>query len=125
MSTLMLVSARVGSELRSEVADRSQPRPEFLRLEERHGVQLLDWTALRNPDGHRSVLRSLEHVLRALPRLRHVDVVFSDGEHVGIPLSLAMMALRIKTPHLVIGHHLTTPAKMFVFRWLRPYRRMD
>jgi glycosyltransferase involved in cell wall biosynthesis len=57
--------------------------------------------------------------------LRQADVVFSDGEHLGIPVALAMTALRIRTPHLVLGHHLSTPAKMFVFRWVRPYRRMD
>jgi glycosyltransferase involved in cell wall biosynthesis len=125
VAALMLVSARVDDKLRTEVLDGRQPCPEFLRLEERHGVALLDWTALRNAGGHRSVLRSGAQVTAALPRLRHVDVVFSDGEHVGIPLALAMMALRIKTPHLVIGHHLGTREKTAVLRWLRPYRRME
>jgi glycosyltransferase involved in cell wall biosynthesis len=54
-----------------------------------------------------------------------VEVVFSDGEHLGIPLAIAMRVLRIRTPHLVIGHHLTTPAKMVIFRWVRAHRRMD
>ena len=56
---------------------------------------------------------------------RQTDVVFSDGEHVGIPLAMAMRVLRIRTPHLLIGHHLDTPAKRLVFRWLKPNRRMD
>ena len=60
-----------------------------------------------------------------MPRVRQTDVVFSDGEHVGIPLAMAMRVLRIRTPHLVIGHHLDTPAKRFVFRWLKPNRRMN
>jgi glycosyltransferase involved in cell wall biosynthesis len=125
MVALMLVSARVDARLRAEAIDGSQPRPECLRLEELYGVELLDWTALRRSGGKRSVLRSIAHVARALPQLRHVDVVFSDGEHVGIPMAMAMRVLRIQTPHLVIGHHLDTPAKRVVFRWLKPYRRMD
>ena len=55
----------------------------------------------------------------------HVDVVFSDGEHVGIPLALAMRTLRIQTPHLMIGHHLSTRSKSAVFHWLRPHRRIS
>src|SRR5579859_5412745 len=124
-AALMLVSARVDAGLRAAVKDGLQPCPEFLRLEEIYGVELLDWTALKRAGGHRSVVRSIAHVACALPLLRHVDVVFSDGEHVGIPLAVAMTALRIKTPHLVIGHQLSTRAKRAVFRWLRPYRRMD
>jgi glycosyltransferase involved in cell wall biosynthesis len=57
--------------------------------------------------------------------VRGVDVVFSDGEHLGIPMALAMRALRITTPHLVIGHHLDTRAKRLVFRWTKPELRMD
>jgi glycosyltransferase involved in cell wall biosynthesis len=51
-------------------------------------------------------------------------VVFSDGEHVGIPLAIAMRALGITTPHLVIGHHLTTRAKARAFRRLGADRAM-
>ena len=119
------VSARVDARLRAEVVDGTQPRPESLRLEELYGVELLDWTVLRSSGGHRSVLRSLSHVAHSLSRLRRVDVVFSDGEHLGIPMALAMRTLRIKTPHLVIGHHLDTRAKRLVFRWMRPDLRMD
>lgn len=124
-SRLMLVSAKVDDALRADVAAGLLPCPEYLRLERRHGVQLYDWTALRGSGEYRSVVRSVAHAAGALRRLRHVDVVFSDGEHVGIPLAVGMTALRKNTPHLVIGHHLDTPAKAFVFRWLRPDRRMD
>jgi glycosyltransferase involved in cell wall biosynthesis len=125
VAALMLVSASADAGLRAEVSDGLRPCPEYLRLEQRYGVELLDWSTLKRADGHRSVVQSVAHVAGVLPHLRHADVVFSDGEHVGIPLAMAMMALRIKTPHLVIGHHLGTHAKRVVFRWLRPHRRMD
>jgi len=125
VDVLMLVSARVDAKLRAEVAEGGRPCPEYLRLEQRHGVTLLDWSALPGDGGQRSVVRSLVHVAKAVPRLRRVDVVFSDGEHIGIPLAVVMSALRVKTPHLMIGHHLSTRGKRMVLRCLRPYRRLD
>ena len=98
--------------------------PEYLSLESRYGVELLDWSKLGIDSGHRSVGRSLQHVAASLRRARQVDVVFSDGEHVGIPLALAMQALRIDTPHVMIGHNLLTPAKTRLLRHL-PLRALD
>jgi len=121
----MLVSATVDAELRAEVSEGVRPSTEFLRLAELHGVELLDWTALGRRSAQRSVLRSIAHVAAALSHVRQVDVVFSDGEHLGIPLAIAMKALRINTPHLVIGHHLNTRGKTLALRWLKPCRRMD
>jgi glycosyltransferase involved in cell wall biosynthesis len=121
----MLVSAFAGPERHHDIAAGRLPCPEFLRLERRHDVALLDWTALGLSTGNRSVPRSIHHVGAALRRLRDVDVVFSDGEHVGIPLALSMPAARAKTAHVMLGHHLLTPAKTRVFRVLRPARRID
>ncbi len=121
----MLVSARVEAGFRSEVAAGSRPCPEFLRLEDRHGVRLLDLTALGPDTGHRSATRSLRHVGAALGELRTADVVFSDGEHLGIPLALAMRLTRRRRPHLVIGHALATRAKVPWFRIARVQREID
>jgi glycosyltransferase involved in cell wall biosynthesis len=115
-SVLMLVSAAADDRLRQAVAEGLRPRPEYLILERDHGVELLDWTRLRGSHRGRSAWSSAVHAAAALRRLGRFDVVFSDGEHVAIPLALAMRALGIATPHLVIGHHLTTRAKTRVFR---------
>ncbi len=42
---LMLVSDRAEAR-RREVDDGLRPCPEYLRLAERHGVELLDWSGL-------------------------------------------------------------------------------
>jgi glycosyltransferase involved in cell wall biosynthesis len=125
MKALALISADAGPETSSDVGAGLRPCPEYLRLEERHGVQLLDWSALPRSSGRRSVCQSTRHVRAAIPKISETDVVLSDGEHVGIPLALAMVALRMKAPHVCIGHHLLTPSKERVFRTLRPERRMD
>jgi glycosyltransferase involved in cell wall biosynthesis len=119
----MLVSAPADHHLRAQVRDGNRPRPEYLRLEE-EGVELLDWSRLKTPLARRSWLGSARHAQAALRRLGDFDVVFSDGEQVGVPLALGMMARRIKTPHLVLGHRLTTPHKRPFFTALKCHHAM-
>ncbi len=125
MRALMLVSASADTSLRDAVAAGVRPCPEFLRLEAMQGVDLLDWSRLTPRPRRRSIGTSLTHVQAALRRVRDYDVVVSDGEHVGIPLALALAQLRIDVRHVVIGHHLDTRAKRRVFRTLRPARGID
>jgi glycosyltransferase involved in cell wall biosynthesis len=120
----MLVSAAVDDRLRREVADGARPRPEYLLLESDHGVELLDWSRLPGPGRGRSSWRSAVHVAAALRALDHHEVIFSDGEHVGIPLALALRTLGNSTPHLMIGHHLSTRTKAPLIHHLRAHLGM-
>src|SRR5437870_2645385 len=123
---LMLVSADAGGQLRRDVAAGLAPCPEYLRLEQLYGVQLLDWSSLGSSRGRRCGVQSLQHVAAALRRLRRVEAILSDGEHLGIPLAMALRALpRGTRRHVVIGHHLMSGAKRPMFRWLRAQRGMD
>jgi glycosyltransferase involved in cell wall biosynthesis len=122
---VMLVSACADSGLRREVAEGVRPRPEYLLLESEYGVELLDWSRLPGPSRGRSGWRFALHAAAALRAIDHYDIVFSDGEHVGIPLALALRATANTTPHLVIGHHMTTRAKAPLFRSLRAHERMS
>jgi glycosyltransferase involved in cell wall biosynthesis len=72
----------------------------------------------------RSWLGSARHAQAALRRLANFEVVFSDGEQVGVPLALGMMATGIKTPHLVLGHRLTTGHKRPFFTALKCHHAM-
>ena len=122
---LMLVSARADDRVREAVRQGRRPCPEYLRLEERHGVELLDWSRLGSCAIRRSARLSFRHANAGLRALGSHDAVFSDGEHVGVPLALAMRLTGMRTPHLMLGHHLTTAAKRRVFRVLQPQRRIS
>ncbi len=120
----MLVSDRADSRLREQVQLGRRPRPEYLCLEERHGVRLLDWSQLDNHTQGRSVRVSLAHAAAAFRLLDRYDAILSDGEHVGVPLALAMQVTGRSRPHVVICHHLTSGRKPTLFRRVRPHRRM-
>lgn len=123
----MLVSARADAGLRQEVLEDRRPTPEYMRLEQRHGLELLDWSRLDPMASSRSTRLSVKHGRAALRLLRshRYDAVLADGEHVGVPLALGMRVKRLDTPHLMLGHHLTTNAKRHIFRVLRPQTRLS
>jgi glycosyltransferase involved in cell wall biosynthesis len=121
----MLVSERADATLREQVRLGIRPCPEYLRLEQQHGVTLLDWSVLADGASRRSARLSLSHVRAALAVLDDYQAVLSDGEHVGLPLALGMRARGRSHPHVVICHHLTTRPKPLLFRTLRPHRRMS
>jgi glycosyltransferase involved in cell wall biosynthesis len=121
MRSLMLVSAPADDRFRQQVRDGVRPRPEYLRLEQ-EGVQLIDWSQLTPPLTARSWFGSARHARAVLSRLAEIDVVFSDGEQVGVPLALAMMATRLGVPHLMLGHRLTARHKRPFFTILKCHR---
>jgi glycosyltransferase involved in cell wall biosynthesis len=62
------------------------------------------------------------HVAAAARMLHRFDVIFSDGEHLGIPLGLLLATRWPAKAHLVLAHHITTRAKRRVFKLMRPQR---
>lgn len=120
---LMLVSATVDSNLRAAVAGRHRPRPEYLILESEHSVDLLDWSQTPGPR-RRTGIQIGAQVATALRRSHGYEVLFADGEHVGIPLAAAMALKKNPLPLLAIGHHLTTRHKRTALRASLIRRRM-
>ncbi len=120
---LMLVSASTDVELRDEVKAGTRPCPEYLRLEQDHDVRLLEWATTTRI--RRRSVRAVRHAAAALRPARRATSVLSDGEHLGVPLAVAMWALRIGTPHVMLGHHLTTSAKRRLLRHSPALRRID
>lgn len=118
MKTLMLVSTEAGPAVREAITCGARPEPEFITLERDYGVRLLDLSRARVKAG-RSAPRAARHVAAALREAADVDAVFSDSEHVGIPMGIAMRTVGPVRPHVVLGHHLTSRIKPRILRWLR------
>jgi glycosyltransferase involved in cell wall biosynthesis len=121
LKVLLVVSAAVPN----EPAKPLGPRKDYAVLAETLGATVLD---------HRSVERSAATRLIArvvgVPaaqawlafRQRHThDAILTDGEHIGIPLALLLKLVAARTPHVTIGHRLSTSKKRPFFRWLRAH----
>ena len=106
-----LVSAAATRQLRAEVARGARPMPEYLRLSQRYGVNVVDWTRLDPIPRRRSILNDIRHAAVAWPTACRAGALLSDGEHVGVPIALAARTLKHPPRHVVIGHHVTTTAK--------------
>jgi glycosyltransferase involved in cell wall biosynthesis len=122
---LMLVSASADQVVRSEAAAGDRPTPEYLLMEQHHNVKLVDWSVLVGDIRGRSPSTVASHLRAALPELRHASAVLTDGEHLGLPLALAMQVKGPRVPHVMITHHLTTTLKRRLLRWTPALRAID
>ena len=121
---LLLVTARADAALRDAVDAGTRPCPEFLVLERRYSVELLDLSRIGGRSGPRTLGRTARHLVAGWRRLDGVDVLVSDSEHLGIPLGLALRARPRPIAHVVVAHHLMTRAKAVAFRRLHAHAGM-
>lgn len=111
-SSVMLVSALASPANQREIRDRLRPLPEYQLLQDRYGVEIFDWSRAGGHAHRRTAVHTLRQVTAfGLTRLRNAGVIFSDGEHLGIPIAAAKSLLGIETPQVMIGHRLTSVRK--------------
>ncbi len=127
--TLLVVSARVDDAAREAVASGRWPRKDFFALASALDADVLDYGAVERHPVWRALRRvagmPAAQAVAACTRSRRYDRIFSDGEHIGLPLAVMLRVVRHRPRHVTIGHLLTTSTKRAVFRWLRPERGLD
>lgn len=127
--TLFVVSARLDRSAREAVVAGRWPRKDFFGIAEALHADVLDETFVERDRLGRLLARRVgvyrAQIALAFLRRKRYSVIFCDGEHTGLPLSVLLSMVR-RPPRLVmIGHLLTTPGKRAVLRRLRPQRRID
>lgn len=127
--TLMLISARLDGPARLAVASGRWPRKDFFELARALGADVIDYGTVDAAPGWRNLSRVIgmpaTQALIAFSRRGRYNRIFSDGEHVGIPLALLLGLCQHRWRHVTVGHSLASRSKRVVFRWLRPQRRLD
>jgi glycosyltransferase involved in cell wall biosynthesis len=124
---LLTVSGVIPDDVDDQVDAGLRPRPDYLALAEALQADILDVGEARRRAGR--VGRAIEriggpHALLAWVCYRSSgrhDVVFTDGEQVGLPLAL-LWSLRLgrrRCAHVMIGHYLSTWTKHRLYRWFR------
>ena len=130
---LLTVSGTISPEIEAEIQQGQRPTADYLAMAEAFQADLLDFPAARQKIGRFGrLLERLGGPKLMLAwtcfRLRHqYQLIFTDGEQIGIPLALLLKFLSPgKRPaHLMIAHLLSVPKKQVFFDWLKVQSCID
>ncbi|MBV9354473.1 MAG: glycosyltransferase family 4 protein [Chloroflexi bacterium] len=118
---LLVVSADVPAVLGGNGAQHG-PRKDYLELQRELGATMLDRSWVSRSRFSRMLARmcgaSVAQAWLAFQYRRRYRAIFTDGEHIGIPLALFLKLARARTPHVTIGHRITAGKKRLFFRGL-------
>ncbi len=130
--TLLTVSTVIDPNLESQIADQLRPRVDYLEMAQAFNADLIDYAKARHLTGWFG--RLLETIggpnltlawASYLQRNRY-KVIFTDGEHVGIPLAwFCKLGGNRSARHLMITHILSVYKKMFFFDFFRIHSHVD
>lgn len=127
--TLLVISARLDDAARAAVASGRWPRKDFIELAHALDADVIDYDTVERRLRWRALRRVVgmwrTQVWIAFTRRHRYHSIFTDGEHLGVPLALLLRLTRHRPRHVTIGHLVDTPVKRAVFRWLRPQRAID
>ena len=124
---LLTVSGNIPADVREQVRSGKRPRPDYIALADGLPADLLDYSAVRAEGGwFTRLLGRLGGPNAALAwecfrRRGQYEVIFSDGEQVGIPLAVFLKFLGRgprRTRHAMIVHILSVQPKMAFFDFL-------
>lgn len=129
---LITVSGTIDPQRRSQIEQGERPRADYFAMADAWGADLLDHAEARRTASWLGRLMVRLVGVNALlayecfrRRMRY-DVVFTDGEQVGLPYAaLARFAGRRRPRHVMIVHILSVPKKVLLYRALRLGGRID
>ena len=124
--TLLLIPSVVSDRGESAGAADSRPQADYRALQAALQADILDYSALE-AEAHPALVRlarvaGKDAALAALGyvRRREYDIIFSNGENVGIPLALFLARHGVRPAHALIGHRLSARKKRPFLRALQP-----
>ena len=120
---LLLITSDDCETARRQVQAGKSPRQDYLELAEALDADVLDCSAVRaDPMARRLdriIRRGTGHAWLASRMLAQYDAVFSDGEHIGLPLGILLAGKRHRCRHVMIGHGLSARKKRLLAPWAR------
>jgi glycosyltransferase involved in cell wall biosynthesis len=125
---LLLIPSYTKRGVEERVAANSHPTMDYFALKSRLGADLADYSTV-DADPRPLVQASRRcglHValaVHAFLQRGHYDVIFSNAEHVGLPLAGLLKTVKRRPGHVVIGHRVSSAKKKPFFRVL--HHQMD
>jgi glycosyltransferase involved in cell wall biosynthesis len=128
---LLTVSGVIPTDLHEAIAEGRRPRADYVELARAFDADLLDYAEARRTAGRTGRLIAKvagDNTLLAwscFRRRKEYQVVFSDGEQVGLPLAALSFLVRRRPRHVMIGHRVSAGKKVLIHRLLRLRARID
>jgi glycosyltransferase involved in cell wall biosynthesis len=125
---LLLVPSYAKRGMEERVAANTHPTMDYFALQARLGADLADYGSIdadRHPLVRAARCAGLHAALavHAVLRRHQYDVIFSNSEHVSIPLAALLKPLKRRPGHVLIGHRLSSKKKKPFMRTL--HHQMD
>jgi glycosyltransferase involved in cell wall biosynthesis len=128
---LLTVSGVIPADLQEAIENGRRPRADYVELARAFDADLLDYAEARRTAGRFGRLIAKvagDNTLLAwscFRRRKGYQVVFTDGEQVGLPLAALSLLVRRRPRHVMIGHRLSAGKKVVLHRLLRLRARID
>ena len=130
---LVTVSGTIADDLQAAIDSGRRPRVDYIEMQRAFHADLLDYTEAtkRHRFGgriiHRALGRDAGLAWECFRARRRYDVIVTDGEQIGLPLSalLSFTPRGRRSRHIMIVHILSVPKKVLLYRMLRLGRRID
>ncbi len=135
MSTVLLtVSGTIDPAIAEKIARGERPRADYIEMARGFGADVIDYVSMRRSGSIFAALldklggRNARMAWECWTRRSRYDVLFTDGEQIGIPLALLLKLLGRgprRTKHVMIVHTLSVGKKMKFFDWFGIQSHID
>jgi glycosyltransferase involved in cell wall biosynthesis len=128
---LLTVSGTIPPDLTPAIEQGRRPHADYLELAKSFGADVIDYGGAERGRGRAE--RAAARILGAdallawacFRRRKQYNVVFTDGEQVGLPFAALLWMSRDRPRHVMIGHRLSPRKKVLLHRILRLRSRID
>jgi glycosyltransferase involved in cell wall biosynthesis len=126
MNVLIVVPSVIKYGIEADIAADAHPQMDYFALADElrkrgASVDLIGYSSGRGSFVKRDLLLSVE----VRKRCSFYDVVFTNGENVGLPYAILTKLFTKRPRHIMIGHRLSTPKKQPFFRSFNALSAID